>query len=132
MLIDEREHEINPGILFVVYGTANEVQQGFEEGFNILKNYVEKCDKQILKGKVLTTQEEKAINDIKNLKIVNEIKTDGLIEYFAKSALVSKAKSLIESSTNVIAKNEKLKEEQKKQNNKNKTIVKNSKKNVLK
>ena len=105
MLIDEKPHETNPGIFWILYGYGNELV----EAFKILRGHIDYCDKKTQNGKVLTKQEEKELIEIIAMGETKKLKTDGLIEYFAKKELVAKVEELLKGADKIVDRNNKLK-----------------------
>lgn len=105
MLIDEKPHETNPGIFWILYGYGNELV----EAFKILRGHIDYCDKKTKNGKVLTKQEEKELIEIIAMGETKKLKTDGLIEYFAKKELVAKVEELLKGADKIVDRNNKLK-----------------------
>ena len=105
MLVDEKPHETNPGIFWILYGKGN----GLVNAFAILKGHINYCDKKTKKGQVLTKQEEKELFEIIAMGETKKLKTEGIIEYFAKKELVSKVEELLKGTDKIVDRNNKLK-----------------------
>lgn len=110
----EKDFIINFGILWSVYGNGNQLEQCF----NTINKYINDREQDVLvKKQKLTQQQTRVLQEILEMQKIEDIITDGFVEYVAKSKIVAKCKTGLQKAKRILDEDAKSKRMQNKSNN---------------
>ena len=95
----EKDFIINFGILWSVYGNGNQLEQCF----NTINKYINDREQDVLvKKQKLTQQQTRVLQEILEMQKIEDIITDGFVEYVAKSKIVAKCKTGLQKAKRIL------------------------------
>ena len=92
------KYDISFGALWVIYGNGCKLTKSFE----MISNFIAQCKDKIKKDKKLSSKEILMLKNIYKMKNMEDIITNGPKEYISKKILLSKTRSFIQQSEELL------------------------------